>query len=133
MFMFTLYRQHLFEADGLFNVHRLYEVFPDAQITARFFPYFSRFYQRAPLLASFCLEYLLEPNAAVRTQNEDEILELALLMRTAIEDGARPASQTEDGSTPKPVTFRQDPGVAAAIASLKEARQSLSEGQTVAA
>jgi serine/threonine protein kinase len=149
LFAFGEYRMGLFEnqggREGIFNAHRLFLNVPDEREAVGrglavelpeqryldwFTSYYRLFFKRAPLLASFCLEHLLEPNPAIRAQNPDELLGLATLMRASLETMA---GASEGASKTETVKFPQDPAIAAAIASLHRARQSRDRNRAAAA
>ena len=150
LFAFGEWRMGLFEKEGdregVFNVNRLFLKVPDEEkAMARgltmelpeemhldwFTSYYRQFCKRAPLLASFCLEHLLEPNAAVRAKNPEALLNLATLMRSSFEHRADASASADHGEGL--VKFPQDPTIGAAIASLYRTRRQLERRRTSAA
>ncbi len=112
---FSEFRNSLFDnsQDGLFDLCRLssLQVTRQDQDYDDFVLYYQYFAREAPLLAHFCLEYLLEPNTGLRgKETPATLIGIAELMRNV---------------TGGPVTFTADPAITASLTHLRAAQREL--------
>lgn len=128
--LFGQFRKLLFDnaQEGLFDPNRLDRIQlkknSNAEL-ANMVNYYREFNSRAPLVARFCLEHLLEPNPALRSHEDGQVfLQLAHIMADAM-------GQSSVSSAARKLPM--DGKIAAAIEALKETQAKLYQNNARAA